>query len=1278
MKKLKCLLVVLCTTFSFAQNQQVEIEWQDKMNVSTNPDVQIFVPGFDPLHMDYDHAKKEIQYHKVFNLQGTFTVTDVRTQPISSNLLDEVEVFDETFSPKVDYAKARDVSKVVVSFNPIIKNGNSFARVISYTLAKTSDRSQVTKDPSSNGVQGIVNSVLASGTFYQFHVERTGVHRINASFLSDLGFNLSSIDPSRIKIYSHGGKMLPLTNDQNFAFMFDPPEIPLKVVTQNPNSFQQGDEIFFYAEATEGHYSAENETNLNVYAERAFYYITIDGGLGKRIASYQEPVGSENQVFTSFDDYQYYEVDENSPSLVGRRWFGDRFDITTQRNYNFEFSNLVTSEPIEIKVLMAGVSSSPSSMSISANGNQLAVRSFNATSRNNPSTGARFDGSFTSNLDNIAINLSYNKQGNPAARAFLDYISLEAKRELVASNNQLIFKNKEASQLSGIGRYQLSNSGSVAEIWDISDMYSTAVLPNSGASSQFSFKFNLGSEKKFLAFVTSDVYTPLIDQSNKSVQNSNLKGTIFTNVQNQFEDVDYLVITDDQLMAPAQRLANFRNMNDGLRTRVVSKNQIFREFNTNKQDIGAIRNFIRYIYENASSPENRIKYVAILGDTSVDYKDRLPGNNNIVPTFQNIESFLITASSFMSDDYYAMMDPNEGRMVQSEMLDLAVGRILAETPQEANEMVNKIIDYESRPSFASWRNDFLIISDDVDYPWEFEQIQSQLDRLADEVSEKKPFINMRKIHTDAFEQISSAGGDRYPEVNKAITRQIELGVSVVNYFGHGGEDGLAQERIVTQTDVQSWNNPNRYNLFITITCEFTKFDNPLRITAGELAFKNPSGGPVSMITTTRAIGVGDGVRFNNELMPFLMDYDDDLNETIAQSVARTKNQLAGNGKRIVFYLGDPAMRLPYGKQKIRLTSLNGVPFSQATDTLKALSQNIIEGEIVDANEQRVTAYNGNLTATIFDKRINRQTLGNDGTQVGGQLAIMDFTTLGETLFRGQASVNEGKFSLEFLLPKDTRIPVDNGRISLYAVRDNILEDQVGHDESVLVGGINENAPVDTEGPIIQLYMNDENFVDGGVTNTSPILIAKLEDISGINTAGGIGHDILAILDGDDANPIILNDFYKAAVDDFRRGEVSFRFADLEPGLHTLFFRAWDTHNNSSETEIQFLVSDDNELVITRVLNYPNPFTTYTEFWFNHNRPFEPLEVQVQVFTVSGKLVWTQNQLINTDGFLSRDITWDGRDDFGDRIGKGVYVYKLTVRSTLSSHRVEKYEKLVIL
>ena len=268
------------------------------------------------------------------------------------------------------------------------------------------------------------------------------------------------------------------------------------------------------------------------------------------------------------------------------------------------------------------------------------------------------------------------------------------------------------------------------------------------------------------------------------------------------------------------------------------------------------------------------------------------------------------------------------------------------------------------------------------------------------------------------------------------------------------------------------------------------------------------------------------------------------------------------------------------------------------------------------------------------------------------------------------------------MPRDIGIPVGTGKVSFYAKSTTSLEDQGGSNFDIKIGGLNENAPEDNEGPTIALFMNDENFISGGITNEAPTLLAKLQDENGINTASGIGHDIVAILDGDEANPFKLNDYYQSDVDNYQTGKVTYPFRDLEPGLHTLTFKAWDVYNNSATSELQFVVFNQNEsLVIENVLNYPNPFVNYTEFWFNHNSS-DALDVSVQIFTVSGKLVRTLNgQTLggskNTSS-VSRDIIWDGKDDFGDKIGKGVYVYKLTVRSNQINKQVEKYQKLVIL
>ncbi|MFT4611611.1 MAG: hypothetical protein ACI9OT_000981, partial [Gammaproteobacteria bacterium] len=834
----------------------------------------------------------------------------------------------------------------------------------------------------------------------------------------------------------------------------------------------------------------------------------------------------------------------------------------------------------------------------------------------------------------------------------------------------------------GVVQYTLSNAINVQEVWDITDKYNVKAVINSDQNSNIVFKDIAGSAKKYVSVTSSDYYQPSRD-SNSSVSNQDIKGTVFLNGQGEFQDVDYIIIANNSYVSQAERLAQINRDQYNLNVKVLTLNEIYHEFGSGKQDVAAIRNMVQYVYHNASEPSKRLKYLCLFGDASYDYKNRISNNTNVVPTWNSVESFSLV-SSFISDDFYGMMDENEGGMEEQELLDIAVGRMLADTPQRAKDLVDKVEGYYGEEAFGSWRNNVIAISDDVDIKWE-KILQNTTDEIANEITTEKPFINVTKIHTDSYQQQSSASGERYPAVNNAIKNALDVGALVVNYFGHGGEDGLGGERMFTKVDAQEIRNLCKFNLFVTVTCEFTKFDNPQRQTAGEFTYWNKEGGAIGLITTTRQIFVTVGVVINEELDAYLFNFGSDDYPSMAEALRLTKNDpsvVGINQKALVFFIGDPAMKLAIAKPEIRLTAVNDVLVAEQTEPLKALDRVKMSGEVYDSSGNFLSNYNGIVTATVLDKEIERQTLANDGTTDNGELIVLDFKTLGETMFKGQATVTNGEFDFEFVVPRDIGIPIGQGKVAFYSKQDNILSDKSGYSFDIQVGGINENAEEDNIGPVINLFMNDENFVSGGITNEQPALIARLQDNNGINTASGIGHDITAIVDGDESNPFVLNDYYEANVDDYKNGKLSYPFRDLEAGLHTLTLKAWDVYNNSSTAQIEFNVRDkDDELVITNVLNYPNPFIDYTEFWFNHNSS-DVLDVSIQIFTVSGKLVRTLNGQTSGGGkvtsSLSKDIVWDGRDDFGDKIGKGVYVYKLKVRSNRLNKQVEKIEKLVIL
>ena len=1304
MKKTILFLLLLSISFVFSQQtENVSINWNSNLDYNTG-DVLIKVPQFDLEFYNIDIPLRKIQYKQVVPVSANANASSLIVTNVNYQTINESELYDlnKTLIPlkidaKLEIVRARDVYKGVLVLNPIIKEGSVYKKVISFTYSF--QEGQANRINNQNVIQSTSNSVLATGNWHRFYVEKSGVYKVSKTFLQSIGFNVN-VDPRNIKIYGNGGRMLPLEN--TLPYPNDLEENAIQFVGEDDGVFDNSDYILFYAEGVDT-WNTESLTSVNLFADKSYYYITSLGSSGKRIEQALQPIASPTLTFTQFDDVIYYEKDLVNAGKVGRRWFGEQFNIDDTQNFEFTIPNLDTSVPVQIKVNTASKSFGSSSFNIKANNIDLGTLNFPQLVTGSGVEGyeSALNTVFNATSSSITIALAYNNGGVPSSNGFLDFIRLKTKRNLIGFSKQFLFFNDQEQTNIGVGEYRISNASGIEQVWDVTDLYNVVSYQNT-TGANFSFKTNLGTARKYVAVDLSDTFTPLRD-SNAAVLNQNLKGTIFKDAQGNFQDIDYLIITPDFLISQAERLADFHRVNSGLVVRVVSLEKIYHEFASGKQDIAAIRNLIKYVYWNASTPDKRVKYVNLFGDASYDYKNRLFNNTNIVPVFHgfnpfasetnNISNFSLF-SSFMSDDFFGLMDDNEGTMLGGfDGIDIAVGRMLVSSAGQAKEMVDKVIEYHDEKSYGRWRNNYVIYSDDADNLTDA-TLQFGLDNLANTLTTQKPFVNVKKIHTDSYLQQVAAGGERYPEAKNDFLDALELGALVFNYFGHGNEESLARERLFEKIEAQNLTNRYRYPLFITITCEFTRFDDPNRFTGGEYMYWNKAGGAIGLIATTRQIGVTTGFVMNNLLSEDLYAFGSNDYPSIAEALRTTKLSTGSDNRRVVFFIGDPALKLAIPKPRVVLTKVNDVPVSQPLPVLQALSLAKISGEVRDENDVLLSNYNGDLAVQIFDKDINRSTLANNGVAApspggtnimgnffpAGQLIKMNFTTLGETVFRGNASVVNGQFEFSFVVPQDIRIPVGNGKISFYAKRNMPnLENQTGYDRTIQIGGVNVNAVADSSPPKVRLHMNDEGFVSGGITNCSPILLAFLEDENGINTASGIGHDIVAILDGDESNPYVLNEYYETENDDYTKGFVRFPFRDLTPGLHTILFKAWDVYNNLVTAEIQFnAICSDEGLRIEKVLNYPNPFVSYTEFWFNHNMPFEPLDVQVQILTISGKLVKTINQQVTTDGFLCRDVTWDGRDDFGDRIGKGVYVYKLKVRSTSTGKSVEKYEKLVIL
>ncbi|MEX0813194.1 MAG: type IX secretion system sortase PorU [Chitinophagales bacterium] len=1108
------------------------------------------------------------------------------------------------------------------------------------------------------------NSVLANGDWYKFRIQEDGVHKITYADLDELGLDPDNINPANLRIYGNGGGMLPEENAD--VRPDDLLENAIYIEGQSDGSFDPGDYILFNAQSPHRWVYNPNEGRYNhilhVYSDYTYYFITTSLGPGKRVGT-QASSGSATIIIQDFEDYAFHEKEENNLIKSGRKFYGDYFNFaTTSRSFDFSFPNLIASQPVLVKSSIAGrFTSSSFSVSVRTGGQNLLTHSISSVQSSYTATYANVQtdfGQFTSNSPNIT--LDYTLQV-PSAEAWLDYIEVQVKRQLnYPGSGQLIFRNRNS--IGQTANYRISGMNSNLWVWDISDPVNVRRQNGQLGGNTFSFTISANNLREFVTFNPQDNLLSI--ETVGKIDNQNLHA---------LSNRDMIIVTIPEFYTQAERLASYHRNDRSLLVNTVFVEQIYNEFSSGTPDITAIRDFMKMLYDKAGNDPGKMpQYLLLFGDASYDYKDIIPDNTNFVPTYQSFNS-LSPIGSFCSDDYFGFYDDIEGGSItdRNDYLDIAIGRIPCSDNEEAKNSVDKIMHYKSTASLGNWRNNITFVGDDEDNNIHIRDA----DLLADYIDDNYPVYNLDKIYLDAYQQVSTPGGSRYPEVRNAIKNKVKSGTLIMNYTGHGGVNGWAHERILQLQDISEFDNYDKMPLFITATCEFSKFDDPAVNSAGEQLFFNPNGGAISMVTTTRLVTSYANYQINSAFLEQVFEPYNTRTPTLGETVKLTKNSLVNSGNEVnnrkFVLLGDPAMSLNFPKYNVVTNTVNETDINLNIDTMKALSKITITGEVQDLNGNKMTNFNGIVYPSVFDKPVTFTTLVNDG---GSQ--EKEFEIQKSVIFRGRSTVSQGEFEYAFIVPKDISYNFGPGKLSYYA--DNGQEDANGYSFDVIVGGTADSAAIDETPPQVEVFMNDENFVFGGVTNESPLLLVNLLDESGINTVStGIGHDITAILDENTADAIVLNEYYEAELNSYSRGKVSYPMSELEDGRHALSVKAWDVYNNPGEGYTEFVVASSAELALKHVLNYPNPFTTSTNFHFEHNRPGEMLLVVLNIFTVSGKLVKTIRQDILTDGFRVDDIHWDGLDDFGDKIGRGAYVYKLSVR-TPDGDSAHKFEKLVIL
>lgn len=1185
-----------------------------------------------------------------YHVEVKAQLNKVVTAPLTPEEMQIAKAFSlaQDFEVKTVTLRSRDESLLNVRIVPFRQKGNVIEKLVSANLSVSliPDFEAQKNNPSYAN-----RSAMASGNWYKIGLPETGVYKLTYADLSNLGVDVARVDPRQIRLYHNGGGVLSEMNSE--ARHDDLVEIPIYVFGESDGKFDNNDYILFYGR---GPVCWKYETSKaayvhgqNPYDDYAYAFVVTGLGPGKRITETNSQSLATNEIVSQFLDHQVHELDEFSLFCVGRTYYGDKMDLTSSKSFDFNFPNVVTTKACKVNTALAGRNKQNATFDVMVDNVKKATYSIPVYTSDyyyGYDVGGWVSANPTS--EKVRVTLKHNAYGAGTSEGYVDYIAVNAWRNLKFTGGQMLFRNPEASINNKVYEYQLSNASQQVQVWNVTDPVAPSIMKGQLSGNTFSFKVNGDANNEFVAFNGSSYCTAkMLDQ----VDNQNLHG---------IRDVDFVIVTYDGFMSQAERLKAIHNRLDpDLNVLITTPEKIYNEFSCGAKDITAIRDFCRMLYLD-SNPGHQIKYLLLLGDCSYDYKNRT-AVVDFVPTFESVKSLCMT-ETFVTDDYFGFMDETEGS-IGSSLADIGIGRFPVQTLEQATQMVDKIERYivKDETTMQPWRNTVTFFTDDEGgFVNNAETLAAMLPSVGGEG------VVVDKIYLDAYQQVSAPGGEVCPEVNAAINSRMEKGTLVLNYTGHGGEVQLAEEKILQRKDVDSWRNAPMYPLMITGTCEFSRFDDHMRTSLGEYAFLNQYGGMIAMFTTSRVTHGNHNLDFNKGVYKNLFRIYGGEHYRLGDVYRMAKTSGSQVEKRYAFF-GDPALRLNYPKWKVETLSINGkypgydmdsIQINDSTwqaypvyhDTISALQPVAIEGVVKDFAGNVAENFNGVVSVIVYDKEAELSTYGTVAS-------VVNFKLRNSVIFNGKTDVKNGRFTMNFIVPRDISYRFGQGLINYYATDYEI--DANGNCDTFIIGGFYDEAFEDNNPPEVRLFIDDTLFVSGGLTGQNPLLLAYVEDESGINTTGaGIGHDIIATLTGPTRNSYCLNSYFVSQIDEPGKGFITYRMQDLLDGDYTLTLKVWDIYNNSGTASIDFTVVNNAGIQIENLFNAPNPVTDETHFVFEHNQGGNNMKVDIYIFDIMGRWVTTLSQVVSGSSTRVDPIRWDGRSANGTVLRNGVYVYRV--------------------
>lgn len=1087
-------------------------------------------------------------------------------------------------------------------------------------------------------------SVLNNHTWYRLSVTKEGVYKLDYSALQAMGIDMASLNPNQIRLFGNPSGVLPEKNSQ--ARPDDLTEMAILVEGADDGTFDKEDVVLFYGQEPTRWKLVDNSGNTyarerNYYSDTTFYYLCADSGQdGLRVGEKATlDVESATTVIADFPDFVWHEEELFSPINQGQNWFGETLSQQDSLlSLEFCFPNLVKTKAVRVKSKVYGRINGTMHYNAWTNEAILADGVAIIKPGNNYYARASYiDAQLMPESDTIVFNL--NIQNDPKATLYLDYVEMYGWRQLKRVGGVFPFRLLPSQFGQGTSAIWVQNTNTQCLLWEVTNPMEPVRQECVVSAGNMVFAVNGNAERRYVLFQPTKAFE--VEQWQRIV-NQNVHA---------IADADMLILTSPIFMEQAQALGDYHAERDGLRSIVVDVNEIYNEFSTGIPDPTGIRDFVRMVYRRSAG---NLRYLTLFGRASFDYRNINGVGQNYVPCYETLDQPEYELS-FCTDDYYGLMGDNEGSNSDG-MVDLGIGRIPVSTVEEAETILKKIRHYDDlKAVHGDWKTNLLLFADD-DQSSYVENSETYY-RMSDTLC---PPLTAKKVYCGAYSVVSTSSGVEIPGANADVMRAFDEGALAVLYTGHGGVKGLTGDNVFTDSDITELRNYDKVPFVFTATCEFTKYDNPLLVSAGELMFLNPDGGTVAMLTACRPTNGPNNSRLGKALVKVLYQRERDgkalrFGDIVRMAKADPDNYLSFaplQNKNISFvFMGDPAMRFALPKEQVALQRINGTNVDETTVNLHAMSMVSLEGEIRNADGELDVQFNGELWLKFFDKKSKLKVkYSNNYTNVYYHKDV---------LYQGRVAVNNGRFSAAFQVPKDIRMDDGRPRFSFYAYDSIRNIDAMGRFDELYLGGVDPAMMADDQGPNIDFYWNTPDFVDGEHVERQGVLYADLYDAQGIyHYDYSLGRDIMMNSNLVGYNNIVLNDYYEPALNDFRRGRVAIPITDLMPGTYSFNIKVWDTQNNASEASLWFVVDDN--MFLSQVRNYPNPFSDETRITMSHTGEDGVFDVNIEIFDIMGRQVQHLQKRVSAENGVVEPIVWNGCGYSGSPLLSGVYVYRLTL------------------